>query len=203
MRWPILIPALVLAGCLGAPRPAPDIAYYDLGPPAANPVAPPAFLLRGLEVVAPSWLDSPALQYRLLYAEAKRRQSYAESRWVAPPRELLEEELRRALVSGESATAGCKLRLDLDELAQVFRSPQESEGVVEVRASLLALHPDTVLARKRFSVSEPAATADARGGVAAISAAVERLGTGLRDWLGALDREGQAGLNIAKTCTGA
>ena len=205
MRWLIVLPTLALAGCLGASRPAPDVAQFDFGPTASVPAMTPVFPLRSVDVAAPSWLDSPALQYRLAYAEPARRQSYAESRWVAPPGELLEVALRRAIVSSETSTVtgGCRLLIDLDELAQVFRTPRDSDGVIEVRASLLAARTDTLLARRGFSVSRPAATADARGGVAAITAAVEALAAGVRDWLGALDRERAPGLNIAQTCRGA
>jgi len=205
MRWLIVLPALALAGCLGASRQAPDVAHFDFGPPLNVPAITPALPLRSVDVVAPSWLDSPALQYRLAYAEPARRQNYAESRWIAPPGELLEVALRRAIVSSETptVTGGCRLLIDLDELAQVFRTPRDSDGVIEVRASLLAARTDKLLARRGFSVSRPAATADARGGVAAITAAVEALVAGVRDWLGALDRERAPGLNIAQTCRGA
>jgi cholesterol transport system auxiliary component len=204
MRWSILLPLLALAGCVAAPRPVADVAYYDLGPPMPPPAAAPALALRSVEVVAPSWLDGPSLNFRLLYADATRRQSYAKSRWAAPPGELLEAVLRRAMTSSEiqAPAQGCRLRVDLDELAQVFRSPQESEGVIEVQVSLLAPHSDMLLARQRFSISQPAPSADARGGVGAISAGVARLGVGLRDWMDALDRDGQPGLNIARTCRG-
>lgn len=205
MRWLIVLPTLALAGCLGVSRQAPDVAHFDFGAPVTVPASTPALPLRSVDVVAPSWLDSPALQYRLAYAEPARRQSYAESRWIAPPGELVEVALRRAIVSGDTLTqaVGCRLLIDLDELAQVFRTPGDSDGVIEVRASLLAPRTDTLLARKGFSVSRPAASADARGGVAAITAAVEALAAGLRDWIGALDRERAPGLNIAQTCRGA
>ncbi|HEX8963493.1 MAG TPA: hypothetical protein VF801_10865, partial [Rhodocyclaceae bacterium] len=42
---------------------------------------------------------------------------------------------------------------------------------------------ETVLARKAFSVAEPAPSADARGGVIAAAAAVRELGAELNRWL--------------------
>ena len=88
----------------------------------------------------PSWLDTPQLQYRLLFADATRRRSYAESRWVAPPGELLEAALRRQLMGDGNAPAngGCMLRVDLDELLQVFHTPQRSDGLIELQVSLVA-----------------------------------------------------------------
>lgn len=35
--------------------------------------------------------DTPAMQYRLAYAEPERRQAYAGSRWAAVPAELIEQ----------------------------------------------------------------------------------------------------------------
>lgn len=204
MRRLIALPALALAGCLALSPRAPDVARFDFGAPSSAPAATPAFPLRSVDVDAPTWLDSTALQYRLAYAEPSRRQGYAASRWVAPPAELLEVALRRAIVSGDAPdlTGGCRLLIDLDEFIQVFRTPQESDGVIEVRASLLAPRTDTLLARKRFSVVRPAQSADAQGGVAAITAAAEALVTDLQDWLRTLDRGQAPGLNIAQTCRG-
>jgi len=214
MRWSIALSVvLALAGCIGAPRASLDIARYDFGPPAKPassamqlPMYLPMYLqLRDVEVVAPSWLDTPQLQYRLLFADATRRRSYAESRWVAPPGELLEAALRRHLVGNGDAAAnsGCILRVDVDELIQLFQTPQRSEGLIEVQVALVAPRGDSVLARNKFTVTKPAPTADASGGVSAVSAAAMAIAQHLQDWLAGLDRKGAAGSNIAKICNGA
>lgn len=205
MRWPIVLTALfALTGCVGLPRATVDIARYDFGPLAKPASAATPLPLRDVEVIVPSWLDTPQLQYRLLFADATRRRSYAESRWVAPPGELLEAALRRQLMDDGNAPAngGCMLRIDLDELLQVFHTPQRSVGLIELQVSLVAPRGGSVLARNKFAVAMPAATADARGGVDAVSAAATGVAQRLRDWLNALDRRGAAGLNIAKVCAG-
>jgi cholesterol transport system auxiliary component len=201
---PLFVPAL-LAGCINGPRGDADLAQFDFGPPLAAPAVAPPFALRSVEVVTPAWLDSPLLQYRLLHVDAARRESYAGSRWAAPPGELLEIALRRAIVSSEAAglAPGCKLRVDLDELAHVFEDPATSAGVIEVRAALLAPRNGRLLAQRRFSIAEPAASADAAGGVAAVARGVGRLAEELRAWIAALDRGAQGGLNIREICGGA
>jgi cholesterol transport system auxiliary component len=188
--------ALLLVGC-GAVRPVSTVATYDLGTlqPAADAVAG----LRSVDVFAVSWLDTPAMQYRLLYAEDRRRQSYAESRWVAPPPQLVGHALRKRLLSGE-AGGGCRLRVDLDEFVQLFDSAKSSRVLLEARAQLFAPGTEGELARRSFSLSQPAAAADAASGVTAMAATVEAFSAALRDWLGGLDRFGAAGLNIAQRC---
>ena len=146
----------------------------------------------------PSWLDSSALQYRLAYQGNQRRQNYAESRWVAPPAELVSNTLRKRMFSGEAAGA-CRLRVDLDEFVQVFDTADASRAAVEARVQLLA-HGGELLARHSFSLSRAAASADARGAVAAFSGAVEDLSTALHDWLGGLGGETKQGSNIATRC---
>ena len=46
--------------------------------------------LAGVDVQSASWLAGSDMQYRLAFAEPLQRRSYVESRWVAPPGELLE-----------------------------------------------------------------------------------------------------------------
>jgi cholesterol transport system auxiliary component len=63
------------------------------------------------------------MHYRLAYAEPLRRQSYRESRWAAPPAELLESVLKRRHAAAEANGPGCRLHLVLDEFEQRFDAP--------------------------------------------------------------------------------
>ena len=176
MRLPLLA-VFLLAACAGPARQA-ETATFDLGV-AAIAWKPARPALRGVGVFAPSWLGTSAMHYRLLYADPLRRQAYAQSRWASPPGELIE----RALNRQTPVAGGCRLRLDLDELAQVFDAPQTSRTQLDVRASLVAPSRNAVLARKAFSLVQPAPTADARGGVVAANAALQALGGELGAWL--------------------
>ncbi|MBX3646065.1 MAG: membrane integrity-associated transporter subunit PqiC [Rhodocyclaceae bacterium] len=199
MKIIIMLAALLFAGCGTGSKSISSIAYYDLGAVQPAPNNRIVASLRSIDVFAVSWLDSSAMQYRLLYAANQRRQNYAESRWVAPPAELLGHALRKRMLSG-SASGACRLRVDLDEFAQFFDSAKASRVELEARVQLAEPTGGEILARRSFSLSRPAASADARGGAAALAGAVEAFSTELHDWLGGLDRTAAPGLNIAQRC---
>lgn len=190
----ILLAALALSACIGNVR-STDVASFDLGT-AAVVWKPATVRLHSVDANAPSWLASTAIQYRLLYADSMRRQSYAESRWAAQPAELIARALNRQTVA---ADGGCRLSLDIDELVQVFDTPQQSRTLLDVRASLIAPRGNDILARKAFSLVRPAPSADARGGVSAAAAAVQALGGELGAWLAQTARENPA---AAERCKG-
>lgn len=204
MRLPLLLSAVLLASAcaLGPSRQAESLARYDFGPPPALGTAGNPVNLRDVAVRSPVWLESAGLQYRLAYADAAQRQSYAHSRWVAPPRQLMEQMLQRALGAGAGANGGCRLHIELDEFLHLFEQPATSFGVLEARVMLFAPRPERLVAQRGFSVREPAPTPDARGGVAALGAAAAAFARELRAWLGALDRGGEPGLNSARACRG-
>ncbi len=199
MKKTLLLAVLLLAGCGTGSKSLSSVANYDLGAVQAASNNRIVASLRSIDVFAVSWLDSSAMQYRLLYAANQRRQSYAESRWVAPPAELLGHALRKRMLSGEAGGA-CRLRVDLDEFAQVFDSAKASHVLLEARVQLVAPSGGDIFARRSFSLSRAAASADAGGGVAALAVAVEAFSTELHDWLGGLDRAAASGLNIAQRC---
>ncbi|MBI5898197.1 MAG: membrane integrity-associated transporter subunit PqiC [Rhodocyclales bacterium] len=167
IRMGLLAAAAVLSACAATPR-AVEPQRYDFGVIAAgaNSWRLP---LAEIEVRAASWLDTEAMHYRLAYAEPLRRQTYVESRWAAPPAELLENMLRRhhARAVEEAAGTGCRLQLVLDELEQRFDSPQVSQVRIELHAVLLPAHGSDMLARRAFRLERPASSADARGGAGA------------------------------------
>jgi cholesterol transport system auxiliary component len=199
MKKTLLLVALLLVGCGSGSKSISSVAYYDLGAVQPAPNNRIVASLRSIDVFAVSWLDSSAMQYRLLYAANQRRQNYADSRWVAPPAELLGHALRKRMLSGETGGA-CRLRVDLDEFAQVFDSAKASHVLLEARVQVVAPSGGDILARHSFSLSRPADSADASGGVAALTGAVEAFSTELHDWLGGLDRAAASGLNIAQRC---
>lgn len=195
----LLLCVATLAACGGGAKSISNVAYYDLGAVKAAPNNRIVASLRSIDVFAVSWLDSSAMQYRLLYAANQRRLNYAESRWVAPPAELLGHALRKRMLSGE-ASGACRLRVDLDEFAQVFDAAKASRVVLEARVQVVEPAGGEILARRSFSLSRPASSADAGGGAAAMAGAVEAFSTAMHDWLGGLDRDAAPGLNIAERC---
>jgi cholesterol transport system auxiliary component len=170
-----LLAVLLLGACLVQPARQVEVARFDFGAAPAGPGA--SVGVSGVDVLSPSWLSGAAMQYRLRYAEPARRYDYADSRWVAPPAELLRQALEHRL-----AGAGrCRLQIEIDEFVQVFEAPTQSRVVLAGRATLQS--GPAVLAHRKLALAEPAATADARGGVAATAILVGRLGDEMASWL--------------------
>lgn len=193
MRAILLAPVfLLLCACFGATDTRSSPASYDLSSPAPAPASARSDILRQVEVRSPAWLDTTAMQYRLSYADSARREAYSGSRWVASPPSLLEQQLRRRLLSGTGALgikpAGCRLRVELDEFVQVFDAPESSRAVLEARVELFPPAAEALLARQRFRVSQMAG-ADARSGAVALDSAGRKFGAEIDDWLGQLANE--------------
>lgn len=177
-------------------------ALYDFGPrvPAATSAsapAQPALVLPELE--AASTLDGTAVLYRLGYADANQLRPYAYSRWSAPPAQLVRQRLRdhlgqqmvvlnlgEATLGRDGATRPRVLRLELEEFAHHFDSERTSAGVLRLRATLSRTSPEgeRLLAQRSFSVSRPAPTPDAPGGVRALAEAVDAAAGEIGRWLG-------------------
>ena len=184
--WYLMPLVLLLSACVGGTGARLAATTHDLSSAGTESDTAHASMLRQLEVEAPSWLDTPAMQYRLSYANRTRREAYAASRWAAPPARLLEHKLGRRLLGGAGSlppqTGGCRLRVNLDEFIQDFAGPQSSQAILEARAILLAPRSDTLLARQHFRVMQPAG-GDAPSGVVALEAAARRFGDELEAWL--------------------
>lgn len=196
-----ILAGLLLAAC-GGNVPTTEMVRYDFGSLAAKVTESwtgSRIPIAAVEVQASSWLAGTDMHYRLAYAEPLRRQSYAESRWAAPPAELLEAVLKRRIVFGQPGFSGtgCRLQLGLDELEQRYDDPQQSEVVLELHALLTPLRGAEIISRRAFLVRKPAATATAGGGVAATRDAVQALAEELGAWMEAIVREQPA---IAERC---
>lgn len=187
MHRPLLVLTFfLLSSCaMGPPRQA-MIARHDLGDPTGR-WPERAIVIRDVEVRAAPWLDSPAQSYRRVDAAPFRRQSYAASRWVAPPAELLERWLSRLILPEQPAGEGCRLVLWLDELEQRFTTPRSSEVVLMARAGLL--RGSRILAQQSLQIVRPAPTPDSAGGVEAVRAAAQGLAEALAGWLGERRRQ--------------
>lgn len=184
-----LLAVLLLAACGGNVRTT-EAVRYDFGDVSGGaPVMP--LPLAAVNVRTASWLSGTAMHFRLAYAEPLRRQAYAESRWVAPPGELLANLLRRRLASAaaEPGVTGCRLQVVLEEMEQRFDDVRSSYAVIVFGAQLFPARGTEVLARRALRSERPAATADARGGAAATRDAALALGEELAAWLAAVARE--------------
>ncbi|MDE2417150.1 MAG: membrane integrity-associated transporter subunit PqiC [Burkholderiales bacterium] len=187
-----------LAGC-GVMQPAPRPVVYDFGPGAvsaagASPAAGlPALMLADVE--APASLDSTAVLYRLEYSDAQQLRPYAQARWSMPPAQLLRQRLREALGQqrvvlqpGEGVIAAVPaptLRIALEEFSQLFETPEKSRGLLRLRATLSQGRggSERVLAQRSFVVQHDSASADAAGGVRALTAATDAVIADIDQWV--------------------
>lgn len=192
-----LLLALLLGGCFtsgkrGGER---DLAIHDFGAPAASTLLPGGRNgVMAIEVRAPLWMDSLGIHYRLAYADASRLREYARSRWAGPPAQLIEQRLmqRLDLVPSGLLRGKCVWRVELTEFSQVFASPADSEALLLGHVYWLDARRQT-LADRRVQIRQPATSADARGGVAALQAGVDRLAGELLAWERELFASGRAG----------
>ncbi len=184
-----ILAGVLLAACGGNVRTS-EIARYDFGdlPGKGSGSRVP---IATVEVQAASWMEGPTMYFRLDYADSLRRQSYADSRWAAPPAELLEAFLMRRMVFGQAdfSGAGCRLQLVLDEMEQRFDDPQRSQVVLQVRALLASSRGAEILSRRVLIVRQAAPTPSAAGAVAATRDAVQALAGELAGWLDEIGRD--------------
>lgn len=184
---PLVVLALTLAACAAPGRGRDDRAAYDLGPSPA-PIAPvPTAVGLVLDVRLPAWLDTPAIAYRLAYAEPQRLRHYTQARWAAPPAALLQQRLRQSLALAAGG-APCTLRVELDAFSQIFDTPTASR--VELRGEALLLVRKREALRLPIRIEHPASPADAAGGAAAFAAAGDALAATLAGWLREQDLAG-------------
>jgi cholesterol transport system auxiliary component len=198
----LLTAAGLLAGCAGLVDKPVGRTLYDFGPgiaaapPAAADSLPPLVLA---DVDAAGALDGSAVLYRLGYADENQVRPYAQSRWSAPPAQLVRQRLRDylgrnrvVLNPGEGAalarsggTAPRVLRVELEEFSQLFDSPAASNGLVRLRATLLENTPggEKLLSQRSIVMQRPAPTQDAPGGVRALAAAVDAAAQDIAQWL--------------------
>lgn len=197
--WCVWLTASLLAACSIGPRPAPSVTTYDFGLPALERTAPAESGASVLvpEVGAPAWLDTTAIHYRLAYLNPGTRRSYADSRWTAPPADLLSQRLRQrfavtgavALTAQDNASTEFALRTQLEEFAQIFDTAASSHALVRLHATFVQRGAREAIVQRTFVVEQPAQSSDAEGAALALTAASEGVITQLLDWVkGETDR---------------
>jgi cholesterol transport system auxiliary component len=200
-RRALLLVPLALAGCKALPERPVRQTLYDFGlapaSPAANAPMRPALVLP--EVEASGMLDTPALLYRLGYEDPHQLRPYAFARWSAPPGQLVRQRLREVLaleqpvLDNNAAAALARrggtpppvLRVELEEFSQLFDAANASRGVMHLRCTLLLNTGggERLVAQRSFEIDRPAPTADAAGGVRALTAAADAAAQDVAAWL--------------------
>ena len=180
-------------------QPAARPVVYDFGPGALAPVVAsrqaslPALVLADVE--APGALDGTAVLYRLAYSDTQQLRPYALARWSMPPAQLLRQRMREQLgqrrtvlnpVQGVSAPGNVMtLHVELEEFSQLFEAADRSSGLVRLRATLGedSAGGEQLVAQRSFVVQRPSASADAAGGVRALTVATDAILQELEQWV--------------------
>jgi cholesterol transport system auxiliary component len=193
----------LLAGCSSfVDRPVRP-SLFDLGPlpPITPPIERPgpriALVLPDIE--ASGALEGSAVLYRLAYADDHQLRAYSQSRWSAPPPQLVRQRLRQQLgrerpvlsldesatLARESGQAIYLLRMELEEFAHVFDSPAQSRGQLRLRATLFSSTNggERLLGQRSIAVQGVAPTPDASGGVRALTEAIDAAAADISQWL--------------------
>lgn len=188
----------LLSACALPDKPTRSITY-DFGPgavasPPANRMAALAPLALG-DIDASAALDSTAVLYRLAYADAQQLRPYAQARWSMPPAQLVRQRLREQLSlrravlnAGEGnglSSNPWQLRVELEEFSQLFESATVSTGLLRLRATVVQASPqgEKLIGQRSVIVQRPAPSADAPGGVRALTAASDAAVVELDQWL--------------------
>ena len=196
------ISLVLLLGACALPGPATRPAIYDFGPGAlsatsSDSVTPrPALVIEPVE--APAALEGNAVLYRLAYADNQQLQPYALARWSMTPAQLLAQRLREQLGQrytvlrpGDGGAANAlTLRIELEEFSQLFATPTSSIGLLRLRATATPAIAATgrKMAQRTFVMQHSATSADAAGGVRALTQATDATLQELDRWLQELGR---------------
>lgn len=196
--WLFALMAIGLSGCSVLQTPARAV-VYDFGPgavlsPAASAGAPlPTLVLADVE--SPVALDTTAVLYRLNYSDAQQLRPYAQARWSMPPAQLLRQRMRETLGQQRAVlpqadgvaprTVALTLRVALEEFSQLFEAADRSTGLVRVRATLSqsGAGGDQLVAQRSFVVQRDSVSADATGGVRALTAATDAVIADIDQWV--------------------
>jgi ABC-type uncharacterized transport system auxiliary subunit len=186
VRWlATLLLSLCLSACFTSGKRGGEspLAIYDFGPAPSNLLSAPRKQPIALEVRAPLWFDSLGIDYRLAYLDAARLREYARARWAGPPAQLIQQRLSQQLgyVTAGQGQTRCLVRIEITEFSQVFATAAGSHGVLQGRILLLDRSRRQV-AELTVNLEKPASSADARGGVEALTMTVEQLAIDLLAW---------------------
>jgi len=193
-RLVLAVAVLALTGChfLGTQDSAKMA--FDFGPPKTQESAPDPKPLRAnvtvADIVAPGWMDNSSMYYRLTYRNAANPLPYANSRWVMSPAALLTQRLRWTLGDGsDGEIRGASppkedylLRGELMEFEQIFDRPDQSRGVLRLRATLEGRRNGR-RTQQTFEIEKPAPTPDAAGGAKALSLCAVELSNSVTRWV--------------------
>jgi cholesterol transport system auxiliary component len=158
---------LTLTGCVGVAKRNASNAVYDFGFSVDKISLSSAVPVQ--DIVSKEPLDTRHIRYRLAYENMARVYFYADSHWSTSPANLLTQKLKG--IAGKPTQTNCSLQIELENFDHVFDTKQVSKGVALMMATLIQKKTGKVIASQLFKEEVSANSADARGGVVALSQA--------------------------------
>jgi cholesterol transport system auxiliary component len=194
----------LLVACGLRPAPRPPAAQYDLGSLQAETPPPERRIASVLVVqdpIAPLWLDSRDIYYRLAYDDPARLRRYASSRWALPPAQMFGALVRTRI--GDATEHGAAIRdyglesdywvrIELEEFTQVFDTAKSGRATVRLKVALNERRRRRLLAQRSFAADAACPSPDAQGAVLGLRAASERVVADVVDWVARLIAESAA-----------
>ncbi|MGZ5208787.1 MAG: ABC-type transport auxiliary lipoprotein family protein [Sulfuricurvum sp.] len=182
--------ALVLAGCSTM---TPAINEYTIIPfhSLQNPLSPPA----NLSIRLTPTKSIPSLASKKLYYlhDTTHIGSYLYSRWSDTPANMIDHVListlqnrhlfAALLPATSTAYADMTLESDLNAFYHRFHNDGSSEGFIDITYRLIDSKSKKTIGSKHFSITSPAVSANAAGGVDALTVATQRLSQESTLWL--------------------
>ena len=201
----VLFGMLWLTGCSALPDKPVRAVLYDFGPgdltykPTTRQAPLPPLAIDEISTSGGA-LDNQSVLYRLTYQNEHELRPYTLARWASPPAQLVRQRLREqlgqrrsifdargglALNRSQNAVLPMLLRLDLEEFSQVFTAANASVGLIRLRATLIeqATSGEKLIAQRSVVVQRPAPSADAQGGVKALTQATDAAIDEIDAWL--------------------
>jgi cholesterol transport system auxiliary component len=193
-----LAPLGLLGGCGLKSPPLPPTAMYDFGSPESGMQQSESRIAHVIVVqdpIAPLWLDSRDMHYRLAYDEPARLRRYASSRWAVSPVQLVGTLLRRRM--GEATVHGGAIRdyglesdywvrVELEEFSQVFDTERTGRALVRMKVALNERRVRRLLAQRTFAAEAACPSPNSQGAVEGLRTASEQVVADVVDWVAML-----------------
>jgi cholesterol transport system auxiliary component len=194
-----LLSALLLIGCSTALTP--PISEYTIFP--AQPLVDSKSSLSSRSLGLATSKTPPSLSSKNLYylREDGESGAYLYSRWSDTPAVLIHRSLTASLHNKalfvsllpptSAAHAHWILESDLNAFYHRFSTKEKSEGFIDITYRLIDTATKLPIASKRFIITAPAPSNDAKGGVNALTQATQELCEQITVWITTLAKEKQ------------
>jgi len=188
--------AFTVAGCSAL---RPSIHEYTILPTYTPPAVIPRSIHATLKISSTRSISSLASMQLYYLKEPSHIDAYLYSRWSDSPSSMIDRSLTSSLQNRQlfttlipatsSAAADLLLESDLSAFYHRFSNDSKSEGFIDITYRLIDPKTKKMVASKRFVITEPSLSADAKGGVDALTKATRHLSENTTDWLETVGKE--------------